>query len=171
LELLTSAAQKLLSEWWTTTGGCSRERSAQPTPGAATRARIIAMLQETCTKFCKSKKELRASEATSNAWKPNRKTLSIGVDFVTVNLQLMEEYKAQLNPPAPSISTRLHNALVEGYRNASETVLGIVLFFAECGLTLLIWALVLLLPAAWFWRRYHRSVSDSPERDFLAVEQ
>jgi hypothetical protein len=97
--------------------------------------------------------------------------LSIGVDFVTVNLQLMEEYKAQLNPPAPSISTRLHNALVEGYRNASETVLGIVLFFAECGLTLLIWALVLLLPAAWFWRRYHRSVSDSPERDFLAVEQ
>jgi hypothetical protein len=34
-----------------------------------------------------------------------QKNLEHRVEFATVNLQLAEEYKAQLNPPAPSIST------------------------------------------------------------------
>jgi len=58
---------------------------------------------------------------------------------LTVNLQLTEEYKASLTSPAASVSTRIHNAFVAGYRNASETMLGFVLFFAESGPTLLIW--------------------------------
>jgi hypothetical protein len=67
-----------------------------------------------------------------------QKALEHRVDFATVELQLTEEYKAQLNPPAASVSTRLHNAFVAGYRNVSETVLGIVLFFAEYGPALLL---------------------------------
>ncbi len=39
--------------------------------------------------------------------------------------------QAQLLIPPLSAAMRLHNALVEGYRNATETLLGIVLFFAE----------------------------------------
>jgi len=81
------------------------------------------------------------------------------VDFATVNLNLMEEYKAQFVPPAISAGTRLHNALVEGYRSASETLLGIVLFFAEYTLTLLIWGMILVLPALLLWRRYRRSLA------------
>jgi hypothetical protein len=34
-----------------------------------------------------------------------QKNLEHSVEFATVNLQLTEEYKEQLNPPAPSIST------------------------------------------------------------------
>jgi hypothetical protein len=60
-----------------------------------------------------------------------QKALEHRVDFATVDLQLTEEFKAQLNPPAASVSTRIHNTFVAGYRNASETVIGIVLFFAE----------------------------------------
>lgn len=88
-----------------------------------------------------------------------QKSLEHRIEFATVNLSLAEEYKAQLLIPAMSAGTRLHNALVEGYRNASETVLGMVLFFAEYSLTLLIWALLLLLPAFLLWRRFRRALA------------
>jgi hypothetical protein len=86
-----------------------------------------------------------------------QKDLEHRVDFATVELQLTEEYKAQLNPPAASVSTRIHNAFVAGYRNASETVLGIVLFFAEYGPALLIWLMILVLPVIVVWRRYRKA--------------
>jgi Domain of unknown function (DUF4349)/Putative zinc-finger len=87
-----------------------------------------------------------------------QKALEHRVDFATVDLQLTEEYKAQLNPPAASVSTRIHNAFVAGYRDASEMVLGIVLFFAESGPTLLIWLVIIVLPVIFVWRRYRRTL-------------
>ena len=86
-----------------------------------------------------------------------QKSLEHRVDFATIDLKLTEEYKAQLNPPSPSISTRFHNAFVAGYRDAVETIVSILLFFAEYGPSLLIW-LALLFPAGWLlWRRWRRS--------------
>jgi hypothetical protein len=81
------------------------------------------------------------------------------VDFVSVDLQLTEEYKAQLNPPAASVATRIHNALVAGFRDGFETAIGIVLFFAEDGPTLLIWLLILALPILLLWRRFRRKLA------------
>jgi anti-sigma factor RsiW len=81
------------------------------------------------------------------------------VEFATVNLQFADEYKAQLVIPALSGGTRLHNAVVEGCRNVWETLLGIVLFFAEYGPTLLIWVILLGAPAFFLWRRYRRSLA------------
>jgi hypothetical protein len=92
-----------------------------------------------------------------------QKNLEHRVDFVTVNLQLTEEYKVPLNPPAPSIAIRFHNALVQGYRNASETLLGVLLFFAEYTLTLLIWGMILVLPAFLLWKRYRRSLAGAQQ--------
>jgi hypothetical protein len=88
-----------------------------------------------------------------------QKALEHRVDFATVELQLTEEYKAQLNPPAASVSTRIQNAFVAGYCNASETVLGIVLFFAEYGPALLIWLMILVLPVIFVWRRYRKALA------------
>lgn len=88
-----------------------------------------------------------------------QKALEHRVDFTTVELQLTEEYKAQLNPPAPSVSTRMHNAFVAGYRNASETVLGIVLFFAEYGPALFLWLVIVVLPVFLVWRRYRKTLA------------
>src|SRR5580700_4347852 len=87
-----------------------------------------------------------------------QKALEHRVDFATVELQLTEEYKAQLNPPAASVSTRLRNAFVAGYRNVAETVLGIVLFFAEYGPALLLWAAI-VCPVIFVWRRYRRALA------------
>jgi hypothetical protein len=88
-----------------------------------------------------------------------RKSLEHHVEFAAINLSLMEEYRAQIAIPETSVGTRLHNAFVAGLRNASETLLGIVLFTAEYGLTLLLWLVLLVLPVYFGWRRFRRAVA------------
>lgn len=88
-----------------------------------------------------------------------QKALEHRVEFATVELQLTEEYKATLNPPAVSASTRIQNAFVAGYRNAQETLLGFVLFLGEVGPALLIWLAILTVPGILLWRRYRRMQS------------
>lgn len=81
-----------------------------------------------------------------------QKSLEHRVNFAAVDLTLAEEYKARIGSPLPSISTRLHNALIAGYQDAIETLVGIILFLAACGPTILIW-LAFLFPVAWLLRR------------------
>jgi hypothetical protein len=85
-----------------------------------------------------------------------QKALEHRVDFASVEIQLNEEYKAQLGSPADSVSTRIYNAFVAGYRNATETLLGFLLFFEEYGPSLVIWLVVLALPILLIRRRYKR---------------
>ena len=84
-----------------------------------------------------------------------QKTLEHRVDFASVEVQLREEYKAQLGSP-DSVSARIYNAFVAGCRNATETLLGFLLFFEEYGPALVIWLVVLALPVVLVWRRYKR---------------
>lgn len=86
-----------------------------------------------------------------------QKALEHRVDFATIELQLTEEYKAELNPPAASVSTRIHNAFVAGYHNAMETVLGVILFFAQYAPAALL-LIVLVSPIIFLWRRYRRTL-------------
>jgi len=88
-----------------------------------------------------------------------QKSLEHRVDFATIELRISEEYKAQLDNASPSASTRIHNSLVAGYKNAAETLLGFVLFFAESGPTLLIWLVILLVPALLLVRRFRRAAT------------
>jgi type IV pilus assembly protein PilA len=90
-----------------------------------------------------------------------QQTLEHRVNFATIDLKLAEEYKAQLSSPAPSVGMQLRNATVNGFRNASESLLGILLFFAEAGPTLLFWLLILLFPARLLWKRYKRQLAMS----------
>jgi hypothetical protein len=84
-----------------------------------------------------------------------QKALEHRVDFASVEIQLTEEYKAQLSSPN-SVSARIYNAFVAGYHNATETLLGFLLFFEEYGPSLVIWSVVLALPILLVWRRYKR---------------
>jgi hypothetical protein len=85
------------------------------------------------------------------------KALDHRVDFASVNLTLNEEYQASMSIFPLSAGMRLRNAIVGGFRNASETILGILLFFAEYGLTLAIWLAILGIPVYLLRRRYRRS--------------
>jgi hypothetical protein len=86
-----------------------------------------------------------------------QKMLEHRVDFATIDLRIAEEYKAQLTSPAPSVGMQLRNATINGFRTVSESLLAIVLFFAETGPTLLLWSLILFVPARLLWRRYQRA--------------
>jgi hypothetical protein len=88
-----------------------------------------------------------------------QKTLEHRVEFVTIDLKLGEEYKAQLNTPAPSVLMQLRNASINGFRNAFEGLLALVLFLAESGPSLLLWLAILGVPAWKLWRRYRRAQS------------
>ena len=90
-----------------------------------------------------------------------QKALEHRVDFATVELQITEEFKAELNPPAPSVSNRIHNALVAGCQNVEEMLLGVVLWTAEDGPVLVIWLIILALPVVLVWRRYRRIVASA----------
>jgi hypothetical protein len=81
-----------------------------------------------------------------------QKSLNHRVDFASIELTLVEEYKAQITPTSPATSTRIHNSVVRGYRDALESLVGVVLFCAENGPTLLFW-LVLVAPIVWLARR------------------
>jgi anti-sigma factor RsiW len=88
-----------------------------------------------------------------------QKNLEHRVDFATVDLKLSEEYKAKLDLPAPAISTLIHNAAVNGYRNVADTLLSIILFVAEYAPVLVFWLLVFSIPAWLVWRRWRHAVA------------
>ncbi len=88
-----------------------------------------------------------------------QKNLEHRVDFATIDLKLSEEYKAKLDSPAPAISTLIHNAAVSGYRKVADTLLALILFFAEYGPVLAFWFLLLLLPGWLIWRRWQHATA------------
>jgi len=88
-----------------------------------------------------------------------QQTLEHRVNFATIDLKLAEEYKAQLTTPAPSVAMQVRNATVNGFRSAFENLLALVLFLAESGPTLLLWLMLLSLPAWLLWRRHQRSLA------------
>jgi hypothetical protein len=88
-----------------------------------------------------------------------QKKLEHRVDFATISLELSEEYKAKLDSPAPAISTLIHNAAVNGYRNLADALLAIVLFFAAYGPVLIFWIFLLSIPAWLVWRRWRNAAA------------
>ena len=127
-----------------------------------TEQRLQAILQQRTGKV---EEVLQVEEQISNTrgeierMEAEQKALEHRVDFATVQLQLAEEYKAQLNGPSTSIGTRMHNAIVSGLGNAGSSLLGILLFFEEFGPVLLVWLVVLGTPAWFLWRRYRKAQS------------
>ena len=81
------------------------------------------------------------------------KSLQNRVSFATLRVEVREEYKAELEMTPPSIGGRLRNAVVEGYRTAVDSVVGLVMFLLSVGPFLLLWALILFWPARYVWRR------------------
>jgi len=79
------------------------------------------------------------------------------VAFATVDLQMTEDYKAQLaGGAAVSVGLRMRNAAVGGIRNAVDSLVGRVLLVEENGPAVLLWLAILGIPAALVWRRYQR---------------
>jgi hypothetical protein len=83
-----------------------------------------------------------------------RRAMEKQVQFATVNLRISEEFQKQLEVTPPSTGTTMWNALVEGFRTASDSLLGIAEFALRAGPSLVLWALILCWPARLVWRRF-----------------
>ena len=81
-----------------------------------------------------------------------RKTMDNRIAYATVDIEMSTERKAEgLTGPA-SISTRLRNAVLDGFAAALEHAVSLAVFAAESLPTVFLW-LVILAPPAWFVRR------------------
>ena len=79
--------------------------------------------------------------------------------FTTVDLRLVEEFREKLDGSTTSTAGRLHNAFVNGIRNAFGTLLGLILFLEEFGPSILLWAAIFGIPAYLIWRRRRPTVT------------
>lgn len=68
-----------------------------------------------------------------------RQNLLKRVEMANLTLTLVEESKAELQPAPVGTLRQLWNALVEGWENFSQSILGIVFFLARYGLSLILW--------------------------------
>jgi Domain of unknown function (DUF4349) len=88
-----------------------------------TETRMQAILQQRTGKISEVlevEQEIARVRGVIEGMEAQQKTLVHRVEFATVELNLAEEFKAQLLDPPMSVGTRLHNAFVKGYRNASR---------------------------------------------------
>ena len=86
-----------------------------------------------------------------------RKNMSNQVSYATLNANITEDYRAQLQVVPPSTSSRLGNAAIDGYRNVADGVLDVALFLLTNGPSLLLWGAVLFFPARLVWKKVRRS--------------
>ncbi len=82
-----------------------------------------------------------------------RKNMANQVSYATLTATITEDYKAQLQIVPPSTATRMGNAAVEGYRNAADGVVSLILFLLSTGPSLLLWAAILFFPARFAWKK------------------
>ncbi len=102
-------------------------------------------------------REIASVRESIERMEAQQKDLNIKVQFVTIQVELSEEYRAALEtPPAPSTRSQLRNAAIDGIRSAFDTALDIALFILRYGPVLLIWFGV-IGPAAILWRRRRRT--------------
>jgi len=80
--------------------------------------------------------------------------LETRVDFATLSLNLTTENKANVSELSPAAATRIHNALVSGYTDVRESVIGLIVWVLSSGPQILLWLLILASPGFWIWRRW-----------------
>jgi hypothetical protein len=86
-----------------------------------------------------------------------KKNLTKRVEFLTLQVKLTEDYRAQLHVAPDSILGRFRNAAIEGYKFMVEGVVSLVLFLLSYGPSLLVWAALLLFPARFAYKKLRRS--------------
>ena len=124
-----------------------------------TEQRLRAILQQRTGRIedvLQVEEEIARVRGEIESMEADQQILEHRVTFATIDLQLVEEYKEKFNPSPLSTTGRMRNGFIEGMRNASGTVLGLILFLEEFAPSILIWAAIFGLPVYFLWRRYRR---------------
>jgi hypothetical protein len=108
--------------------------------------RLLALLRERAGNLkdvVEMERQIEGVRENIERMEAQQKDLNNKVQFVTIDLDLTEEYHAELEPPAPSTGTQIRNAAIEGIRSGGENVMDITLFLLRYGPVLVIWFAVL----------------------------
>jgi hypothetical protein len=82
-----------------------------------------------------------------------RKNMKNQVDFATLNLTVVEDYKADLKVGPPSTGTQFRNAAVDGLESVTHGIISLLLWLLSVGPTLLLWVAILFFPVRAAWRK------------------
>ena len=121
----------------------------------ATEQRLIEVLNNRTGKvsdILQVEQEIARTREQIERMEAQRQNLMKRVEMATVSLTLAEEFKAELQPAPVGTLTQLWNALVDGYDNFAGSILGIALFLARYGLSLILWGGICWLT----WRAVRR---------------
>ena len=124
-----------------------------------TEQRLTEMLRERTGKLADV---LAVEEAVSRVrgeieqMEAEKKNLTKRVEFLTLQVRIAEDYRAQLHLAPDSILERFRNAAIQGYRFMVEGVVALVMFLLSYGPSLLIWAAILFFPARFAYRKLRR---------------
>jgi hypothetical protein len=86
-----------------------------------------------------------------------KKNLSKRVEFLTLEVKVSEDYRAELHMAPDSVLGRCRNAAIAGYKFMAEGVVSVVLFLLSYGPSLVIWAAVLFFPVRFAYRKLRRT--------------
>jgi hypothetical protein len=76
-----------------------------------------------------------------------------GFDNRAVFSSVFFSMREEVSSPAVTLGAQLRNAAVQGFSDAATSLSGILIFAMNYGPSLLLWAVILFLPARYLWRR------------------
>jgi Domain of unknown function (DUF4349)/Putative zinc-finger len=85
-----------------------------------------------------------------------RKNTESQVAYASLQLNVGEHYKAQLQVAPDSTLIRFRNAAIDGYRSMADGLIGAALLVVGYGPSILLWIAILFFPVRAIWRRIHR---------------
>jgi Domain of unknown function (DUF4349)/Putative zinc-finger len=138
------------------------DREARMKNARATEERLLDVLRNHTGQvrdILATEQEIARVRGNIEQMEADQKSLQTRVDFATIELSVQEEYKASLLGAPTATATRLHNAAVDGYRAAVDSVIGVGVWALQALPTILLWAIAAFLPARWFWRRRRRAAA------------
>jgi hypothetical protein len=84
----------------------------------------------------------------------DRASMEHQVRYATVEVQLNEQYREQLNPESFTTGTRVRNSVIAGFQNLEDSILSLAVFLFAYGPSILLWGVLLGVPAWIIWRRF-----------------
>jgi uncharacterized protein DUF4349/putative zinc finger protein len=136
------------------------DRAARMKNARATEERLLDVLRNHTGQvkdILATEQEIARVRGDIEQMEADQKSLQTRVDFATIELSVQEEYKASLQGAPTATATRLHNAAVDGYRAAVDSVIGVGVWALQALPTILLWVVALFAPARWIWRRLRRT--------------
>lgn len=95
-------------------------------------------------------RQIASVNAEVNRLEAERQSSEHRVIFANVQFSLREEIPA----PVESLGAQFHSAASAGFKEAAASVSALLLFFIGRGPVVLLWVMILFLPARYVWRRW-----------------